>query len=104
MQASRVKTLSLRLLRILLCASLVWGLDETSFAFHASRSTAGMLLLLAVLAIATLGDWWLAMSSAAIACLSFNYNYIDDAGSLAIRTLDGAITFSAMVITALTGS
>ncbi len=93
-----------RLLRIILFAVLVWTLDWVCFQLKTSRATAGMLLLLAVLGTATRGDRWLAMITAGTACLAFNYYQIDTVGSLIINSLDGAITFTAMVVTAITGS
>ena len=95
---------SARLLRIILFAALVWIVDWICFQLGVSRDTAGMALLLTVLATATRGDWWLAIVTVGSACLAFNYFHIDDIGSLAIRTLDGAVTFTALVVTAVTGS
>jgi two-component system sensor histidine kinase KdpD len=89
---------------IVLMAVSVWGIEMLLVSLQVARSTAGMALLLAVLAIATRGDWWLAMISAGTGCLAFNYYYIDSVNSFAIRTVDGAVTFSAVVITAITGS
>jgi two-component system sensor histidine kinase KdpD len=89
---------------IVLMAVSVWGIELFLVSLHVARSAAGMALLLAVLAIATRGDWWLAMISAGTGCLAFNYYYIDSVNSFAIRTVDGAVTFSAVVITAITGS
>ena len=93
-----------RLLRIILFAVLVWTIAWICFQFKASRATAGMVLLLALLGTATRGDWWLAMITASTACLAFNFYQIDTVGSLIINTLDGAITLTAMVVTAITGS
>jgi two-component system sensor histidine kinase KdpD len=63
-----------------------------------------MMLLLAVLAISTLGDSALALLTSIAASLSFSYYFVDQVNSFAITTVQGGITFAAMALTALTGS
>jgi len=64
---------------------------------------AAILLLLGVLAIATLGDRVLAIATSLAASISFSYYFIDRADSLT-STTECAVTFAGMLITALTGS
>ena len=67
-------------------------------------AVAAMLLLLSVLAIATLGDRVLAAVSSVAASLSFSWYFIDTVGSLRITSVEGLVTFAALLITAMTGS
>lgn len=70
----------------------------------ANRSTASMMLLLAVLSLATLGDWFLALAASLVGSLSFSYYYVEAVRSFQITTTQGAITFGAMFLTAMIGS
>ena len=63
-----------------------------------------MALLLEIVAVATLGDWLLSVLTSGVASLAFSWYFIDGAGSFRITTAEGALNFSAMVITALTVS
>ncbi len=63
-----------------------------------------MILLLEVLAIATRGDWILALLSSTVASVVFSFYFIEEAGRFRLNTIEGAITFGAMALTALTGS
>src|SRR5579863_6950385 len=72
--------------------------------FGANRVIAAMMLLLEVLAIATLGDWILALLSSTVASFAFSYYFIEESGSFRLTTLEGVVTFGAMAMTALTGS
>lgn len=69
-----------------------------------NRATAAMMLLLEVLAMATRGDWILALLSSSCASLAFSFYFVDDVGSFRLTTIEGVVTFSAMVLTAFTGS
>ncbi|HWF10719.1 MAG TPA: ATP-binding protein [Bryobacteraceae bacterium] len=69
-----------------------------------NRATAAMLLLLEILAIATLGDWILALLASTLASLAFSFYFVDDVGSFRLTTIEGMVTFMAMVLTAFTGS
>lgn len=72
--------------------------------FRVNRVIGAMTLLLEVLAIATLGDWILALLSSTVASLAFSYYFIEEAGSFRLTTVEGAVTFGVMALTALTGS
>lgn len=90
--------------RAIAVALLMLGIAAICYRTHANRSTASMALVLAVLAIAALGDWLLAVVSSIAAGLALSWYYIDSAGSFRISTTDGWVTFSALLITALSGS
>jgi two-component system sensor histidine kinase KdpD len=63
-----------------------------------------MALVLEVLAVAGLGDWLLAVLTSVAASLSFSYFFVEARGSFKITSWEGAITYSMMLTTALTGS
>ncbi len=90
--------------KICLAAALAWAGAALSFVLGANRPTASMLLLLVVLGVSTRGEWTLAILTSIAASLAFSWYYVDKVGSLAITTWEGAVTFSMMVITALTAS
>jgi two-component system, OmpR family, sensor histidine kinase KdpD len=83
---------------------LLWGTAQTCRFFGTNRTTASMLLLLEVLAIATIGDGILAMVSSTVASLAFSYYFVDTIGSFRVTTVGGLVTFTAMALTAFTGS
>ena len=85
-------------------AFVLWGTARFCAFLGANRVTAAMMLLLEVLGIATLGDWILALSSSSIASVAFSVYFIDVAGSYRLTGVDGAVTFAALAVTALTGS
>jgi two-component system sensor histidine kinase KdpD len=85
-------------------AFVLGGTARVCVFLEANRVIAAMMLLLEVLAIATVGDWILALLSSTVASLAFSYYFIDEAGSFRLTTLEGAVTFGAMALTALTGS
>src|ERR1700735_945575 len=85
-------------------AMLLWGTAKLTGFLGANRVTAAMMLLLEVLAIATLGDWILALLSSTVASLAFSYYFIEVAGSYRLTSVDGVVTFAALALTALTGS
>jgi len=84
--------------------ALVWVIAEACFALDASRSTASMMILLGVLAIATLGDWVPAMICCGTGSLAYSYFFVDEVFSFRITSVDGAVTFMALLVTALTAS
>jgi two-component system sensor histidine kinase KdpD len=90
-------------IRALLAASLTWATALTCYDLHSNRSIASMSLVLEVLAVAAWGDWPLAILTSASASLAFSYYFVDNLG-FRITSLEGAITFSMMVITSLVGS
>jgi two-component system sensor histidine kinase KdpD len=85
-------------------AILLWGTAKICAFLGSNRTTAAMILLLEVLAIATIGDWILALLSSSVASLAFSYYFIEVAGSYRITSVEGALTFAAMALTALIGS
>jgi two-component system, OmpR family, sensor histidine kinase KdpD len=85
-------------------ALVLWGTAWVCVFLGANRVIAAMMLLLEVLAIATLGDWILALSTSIVASFAFSYYFIELAASFRLTTLEGAVTFGAMALTALTGS
>ena len=94
-----------RLLRIVGCILTMWAVARVVFVFLPQQdAVAAMLLLLCVLAVATLGDRLLAVATSLSASLSFSYYFIDTVGSLSITSAEGAVTFACMLITAMTGS
>jgi two-component system, OmpR family, sensor histidine kinase KdpD len=90
--------------RIALTTGLTWTTAAVSHHLHSNRSIVSMALLLEIVAVATLGDWILSAAMSAAASLAFSWYFIDKFGSLAITTPEGAVTFSAMVFTAITVS
>ncbi len=62
------------------------------------------MILLGVLGIATLGDWIPALVSCGAGSLAFSYFFVDDVFSFRITSVDGAVTFMALLLTALTAS
>jgi two-component system sensor histidine kinase KdpD len=91
-------------LRAVVAISLLNGIAALCFRLHANRATASMALVLAVLGVAALGDWLLAVISSTAAGFALSWYYIEAVGSLRITTGEGWITFSALLITALGGS
>src|SRR5580698_1262618 len=90
--------------RFAAAALVLWGTARASGFLEANRVITAMMLLLEVLAIATLGDWILALLSSMVASLAFSFYFIDEAGSFRLTTIEGSATFAAMALTALTGS
>ena len=91
-------------LLVLAATTLVWATAGACYALDASRSTASMMILLGVLGIATFGDWVSALTSCGMGSLAFSYFFVDDVGSFRITSVDGAVTFLALLLTALTAS
>jgi two-component system sensor histidine kinase KdpD len=90
--------------RIAISIVLVWAIALACFKLDASRSTASLMMLLGVLGISSFGDWIPAMISCGMGSLAFSYFFVDDAESFQITTVDGGVTFIAMLLTALTAS
>jgi two-component system sensor histidine kinase KdpD len=84
--------------------ALAWGIAWACFRLDASRSTASLMMLLGVLAVATLGDRVPALVSCVVGTLAYDYFFVDDSGSFQIKSAEGAITFLAMLLTALTAT
>ncbi len=85
-------------------AVLTWTIGLTCFKIGANRSTGAMMLLLEVLAVSASGEWAVAILTAISASLAFSWFYIDQVGSLRITSREGAVTFSMMLLTALTAT
>jgi two-component system sensor histidine kinase KdpD len=83
----------------------MWAIAKMVSAFAPDQDAiAASVLLLAVLGVATLGDRTLAVVGSVAASLSFSYYFVDSAGSFRITSPEGAVSFAALVITAMTGS
>lgn len=92
-----------RVWRGALIGALTWLTAAICLALNTTGSIVAMLLVLEVLAFATVGDWLLAVLASAAATTAFSYFYVDSVG-FRISTTEGAITFATMALTALTGS
>lgn len=90
--------------RIAGLALILWSTARLCQSLETTRTTAALLLLLEVLGTSTLGDSMLALVSAAIASLVFSFYFIQPVGTLRLATTQGAETFGAMVLTAVTAS
>ncbi len=91
-------------MRVLGCAALLWYTAPLCLFLGANRTTAAMVLLLEVLAVATLGDALLAFLSSTAASLAFSFYFIEPLGSMRLTTVRSAVTFAAMALTAVTAS
>src|ERR1700742_1367858 len=85
-------------------AFVLWGTARLCGLLDANRVIPAMMLLLEVLAIATLGDGILALLCSMVASLVFTFYFMEQSGSFRLNNIEGAITFGAMAVTALTGS
>ena len=83
---------------------VLWSTSAVCRSLGTNRATASMMLLLEVLTIATRGDWILALVSSTVASLAFSFYFFDGTGTFRITTIQGLVTFTAMALTALTGS
>ncbi len=90
--------------RIAASVALIWFVAAVCERLGSNRSTPAMLLLLAVLAIATMGDRVLALIASIAASILFSYYFVDRTGVRAISNVQSAITLATMVLTAFTGS
>ena len=85
-------------------AALTWTVGFSCLKIGANRSTGAMVLLLQVLAVSASGEWAVAIFTAISASLAFSWYYVDQVGSLRITSGEGAVTFSMMLLTALTAT
>lgn len=99
-----MKRVLIRSGRVAAAMALVWITAAVCSHLHSNRAIISMALLLEIVAVATLGDWLLSVLTSGVASLAFSWYFIDGAGSFRITTAEGALNFSAMVITALTVS
>ena len=93
-----------RIVRIAASMALICLIAAVCEKLGSNRATPAMLLVLAVLAIATLGDRVLALVSSIAASLAFSFYFVDQTGARAISSVQTAITLATMVLTAFTGS
>ena len=94
-----------RLLRIVACIFTMWGLAKLAYSLLPQEDEVGaMVLLLCVLATATLADRPLAIAASLSAGLSFNYYFIGPVFSLRLNSAEDAVNVGAFIIVALTGS
>ncbi len=91
-------------LRMAASALLLWSAAGLSRFLGSNRPIAAMVQLLAVLAIAARGDWILALFSSMVASLAFGFYFIEPLRTFRVTTLEGALTFVAMALTASIGS
>src|ERR1019366_9202909 len=89
-------------LRAVAAAALTVAIPLVCFVLKANRATAAMLTLLAMLAVATLGDWVLALVTSSSGILAFTWYFVDERGQ--ISTPEGVVTFATMALTTLTGT
>ena len=83
----------------------LWGSAWILSMLGMTRSTAAMILLLEVLAIATRGDWILALLSSSAASLVFTFYFIEYLRAAQYSTaIQGIMGFAAMALTAVIGS
>jgi two-component system sensor histidine kinase KdpD len=100
-----MKNLAIRVARALASIVVTWATVAFLHSMKTTnRSIASMALVLEVLATSTLGDRSLAIVASISAALGFSWYYVDESGSFAISTLEGELTFSMMMLTALVGS
>ena len=85
-------------------AAIVWLTGFVLVRAGADRSTASMLLLLSVLGVAAIGEWYLAVAASVVGSLAFSYYFVEKMNSFRIETTQGAVTFVALFITATIGS
>ena len=94
-----------RLLRIVACIFALWAVARIVFQFLPREdAVAAMVLLLCVLAVATIGDRVLAVTGSVAASLSFNYYYIGPVYSLRLTSAEDVVNVGVFIIVALTGS
>ncbi len=86
-------------------AIVLWGTAWVLSMVGMTRSSAAMMLLLEVLAIATYGDWILALLSSTAASLVFSFYFIEHLRAVRFSTaIQGVFGFVAMALTAFIGS
>ncbi len=95
----------LRPFRIVACIFAMWSLAKIAYSLFPQEDEVGaMVLLLCVLATATLADRPLAIAASLSAGLSFNYYFIGPVFSLRLNSAEDAVNVGAFIIVALTGS
>jgi two-component system sensor histidine kinase KdpD len=95
-----MRRILLRAARAVLAGALTWATVAVCHGLHSNRSIPSMLLLLEIVAVAAMGDWLLSVLTSGLASLAFSWYFIG--GRFRITSPEGAITLSALVVTALT--
>jgi two-component system, OmpR family, sensor histidine kinase KdpD len=91
--------------RVAAAAVALWATAWVLSMLGMTRSTAAMILVLEVLAIATRGDWILALLSSTAASLVFSFYFIEHLRTVQYSAaIQGILGFAAMALTALIGS
>src|SRR6185437_10166161 len=100
-----MKRIAWRLVRVVVCVTAIWEIAAADYhLLPENDAVAAMILLLGVLAVAALGDPFLAIATSISASLSFSYYFVESVGSLRITSMEGAVAFATMLITAMAGS
>ena len=79
---------------------MTWLTAAGSHALGANRSTASMTLLLEIVLVAMLADWYLSLLTSAAASLAFSWYFVETSGAR-INTVEGALTVLTMVVTSV---
>jgi two-component system sensor histidine kinase KdpD len=94
-----------RLLRIVACVLAIWVVARIVFQFLPNQDeVAAMVLLLCVLAFATLADRLLAVAASLAAGLSFSYYFIYPPYSFRLNSVEDTVSFFVFIAVALVGS
>jgi two-component system sensor histidine kinase KdpD len=94
-----------RLLRLAACVVAIWAVARIALQFLPRQDeVAAMLLLLCVLAVATLADRPLAVAASLAAGLSFNYYFIYPPYSFRLTSVEDTVSFCVFIVVALVGS
>lgn len=93
-----MKTMLQRLGRGALVLSMTWFTAAVCHAVPTNRSTASMTLLLEIVLVATLADWYLSLATCAAASLAFSWYFVESSGSFSVTTVEGVVTMLTMVI------
>lgn len=87
------------------CLVVLWGTAWMLSTLGLTRSTAAMILLLEVLAVATRGDWILALLSSTAASLVFSFYFIEHLRTVQYSAaIQGLLGFVAITLAAFIGS
>jgi len=77
---------------------MTWLTAAGCHALGTNRSTASMTLLLEIVLVATLADWYLSLVTSAAASLAFSWYFVETSGSFRINTAEGGVTVLTMVV------
>jgi len=93
-----------RILRIILTGCALWFCGAICRSLNWNRTTTALLLLLAVLSLATLRDRLLAIFGAIVASLSLEYYFIEHPENYQLSPARGIMMFASMLVTASVAS